>query len=59
MRIPENEDEKHFQQAVCEGLESQSFAVKAWSKYKQAITARSERIFLSSHDGASSYLSTD
>lgn len=59
IRTPENEDEKHFQQAVCEGLESQSFAVKAWSKYKQAITARSQRIFLSRHDGASSFLSTD
>lgn len=59
IRTPENDDELHFQQAICEGTDSDSFAVKAWRKYKQAIHARSERIFLSRHDGASNFLPMD
>ncbi len=53
VRTPESDDETHFQLAIRDNLESNSFAVKAWRKYKNAISAKSQRIFLSQHCGAS------
>ena len=46
---PINDDEVHFQQAISTDLESTSFAVKTWRKYRQAISAKSQKIFLSEH----------
>lgn len=46
---PVNEDEIHFQHAITNQIDSQSFAVKTWRKYRMAISSKSEKIFLSSH----------
>lgn len=51
LREPISEDESHFQQAIQTDDISHSFAVNAWRKYKAAISARSQRIFLSKHSG--------
>jgi uncharacterized protein len=59
IREPISEDEALFQAKIQSDEETTLFSVKTWRKYKAAIAARTERVFMSTYSGDEFLTSTE